>query len=264
MNYLKCVHSTAMAVLVVAAGSPVYGEEAELLTDRPDFTETSFVVRPGRVQIEGGLTVQWEPRSWRQDSLATLRITRYGTTSTLPEALMRVGLLPRLELRLGFPDLVRVPDLEGGNQIQQGDSYLGAKIQLGPDGAPFGFAVIPAVSLPTGGDLVTSDSVDPEIVLTWSRDLGEVWSLGGIVGHARSDDGATTFPTVSLARSLGERTGTFLEWAAELVDGEDSHLIHHGYTFALGPNAQLDLHGGGGLTDSAPDFFIGAGFAFRR
>jgi hypothetical protein len=231
-------------VFAMTAPAVAHGEE-DLLTDRPDFTETSFVIGSGRVQMEGGFT----------------RTESDASTFAAPELLIRIGLTSRLELRLGAPDVIRF-DRSGRTQL--GDSYLGAKIQLGPPGAPYGLALIPALSLPTGGDLVTSDRVDPEIVLTWSRDLNEVWSLGGIVGYADGEDSDTTFPTVALGRSFGERWGVFLEWAASFVDGEDEHIAHHGYTYSLGPNAQLDVHAGVGLTEAADDFFIAGGFAIRR
>jgi hypothetical protein len=225
-----------------------------LLTDRPDFTETSFVVPLRRLQVETGFTYTDGADGER--------------TLTAPELLLRYGIAPRTEVRLGLPDYVRVRG--SGQRVGQfGDTYLGVKQQLGPPGARYGFALIPAVTLPTGGSRVTSDHVDPEIVFAWSRDLSETWSVGGILGYARpTEDGErndTFFPTVSFGRSLSERWGTFIEWAAAFPErGGDVHLLHHGYTYALKSNSQLDLHFGFGLTRAAPDFFIGAGFALRR
>jgi hypothetical protein len=57
----------------------------------------------------------------------------------------------------------------------------------------------------------------------------------------------------------------FIEYAGEFPErGGDVHLLHHGYTYGAGPNRQFDVHFGVGLSSAAPDFFIGAGFAFRR
>jgi Putative MetA-pathway of phenol degradation len=229
-------------------------EEPELLTDRPDFTETSFVVPLRRLQVEGGFTYA--------DGADGERVLN------APELLLRYGLAPRTELRLGLPDYVRVRG--NGQRVGQfGDTYLGVKQQLGPPGARYGLALIPAVILPTGGRAVTSDHVDPEIVLAWARDLSKAWSVGGILGYAwpteegRRND--TFIPTVSFGRSLSDRWGTFFEWAAEFPKrGGDVQLLHHGYTYALRSNSQLDVHFGVGLTRAAPDFFIGAGYAFRR
>jgi hypothetical protein len=238
---------------VPVAWSQEAGEEPELLTDRPDFTETSVVVPLRSLQVESGFTYSDDPD---------------GThTWSGPELLLRYGIGPRTELRLGLPDYIRV---RGGTRVGAfGDTYLGFKQQLARPGARMAWALIPAVTLPTGGSRVTSDRVDPEIVLTWARDLSETWSVGGIVGYARpTEDGErnpVVFPTVSFGRSLSDRWGTFFEWAAEFPErGGDVHLFHHGYTYALRSNVQLDVHLGFGLSDAAPDFFIGAGFAFRR
>jgi hypothetical protein len=228
--------------------------EPELLTDRPDFTETSFVVGRGRLQVEGGFTAE--------DGAGGER------TFNAPELLLRYGIGSRTELRLGVPDYFRVRG--NGQRVSEfGDTYLGFKQQLGPSGARYGYALIPAVTLPTGGGQITSDEVDPEIVFAWSRELSEVWSVGGILGYARpTEEGSrneTVFPTVSFGRSIGGAWGTFFEYAAEFPErGGDVHLFHHGYTYAAGANRQFDVHFGVGLSRAAPDFFIGAGFGYRQ
>jgi hypothetical protein len=255
-------HRWALLVTMVLAGigaGPAFGataaetEEPELLTDRPDFTETSFVVPKGSLQVEGGFT--YENGSDGERSF------------NAPELLLRYGLARRTELRLGLPDYIRVRG-SGSRASGFGDTYVGFKHQLGPNGAPYGFALIPAVTLPTGGDQVSSDRVDPEIVLTWTRDLSEVWSVGGILGFAwpTEDDerNSTFFPTVSFGRPLSARWGMFIEWAAEFPErGGDVHLLHHGYTYALSRVSQADVHLGLGVSRAAPDFFIAGGYAIR-
>jgi len=229
-------------------------EAPEILTDRPDFTETSFVVPLHRLQFESGFTYTDETG----DS---------GHLFNFPEILLRYGFGRRTELRVGVPDFVS-SRLRGARGDGFGDLYLGFKQQLGPPDAAYGFALIPAVTIPTGSDRFSSGEVDPEIVFTWSRDLSEKWSVGGIVGFAwptaGGDRSLNVFPTVSFGRSLSDRWGTFLEWAAEFPEaGGNVHLLHHGYTYLVNPNTQLDLHFGFGVSRAAPDFFIGAGFSTR-
>ena len=234
------------------AGEP--GAEPEILTDRPDFTETSFVVPRGSLQLESGFTYTDEADGG-------------GHTLNLPELLLRYGIGPRTELRLGVPDFLHTR-AAGVRHGSFGDTYFGFKQQLAAEGAPFGFAVIPAIMIPTGSGGSSSGAIDPEVVFTWSRDLSERWSIGGIVGFAypREGGGRTLHivPTVSLGYSLTSRIGTFLEWAADLpAPGRDAHLLHHGYTYALSPTSQVDIHFGFGITRAAPDFFIGGGYAVR-
>jgi hypothetical protein len=227
-------------------------EEEEISTDRPDFTETSVVVPRHRLQLESGFTYTDEADG-------------AGHALNFPELLLRYGVGRRTELRLGVPDHVRSRIAgEGGNFFS--DLYLGFKQQLGPTGAGWGLALIPAVTIPTGSGAQGSGSVDPEIVLTWSRDLSRKWAVGGIAGFAlpreQGERRLTVFPTVSFARSLSDRWGTFFEWAAEFPEGAgDVHLFHHGYTYLVNRTTQADLHVGFGLSRSAPDFFVGAGFS---
>jgi hypothetical protein len=242
-----------LTALPAAGTQPPEEEQPELLTDRPDFTETSFVVPLRSLQIEGGFTYENGADGER--------------TFNGLEVLLRYGIAPRTELRLGAPDYVS--GRGNGQRVGQfGDTYLGFKQQLGPSGARYGVALIPAVMLPTGGSQVGSHHFDPELVLTWSLDLSETWAVGGILGYARpTEEGGrndTFFPTVSFARALSDRWGTFFEWAAEFPErGGDIHLFHHGYTYGLRSNSQLDVHLGFGLTRASPNFFIGAGFAIR-
>ncbi len=246
--------AVAMALLTGPAGAAVRPDAAaeppELATDRPDFTETAIVVPQGSLQLESGFTYAEE-----------------GGVCELsgPEMLLRLGVARRTELRVGVPDYVLVRGQERASGI--GDPSLGFKQQFGPLGT-FDLALIAAVSLPTGSSQVTSDGFDPIAVLGWSQDLSELYSLGGIAGGAWITEGdrhrLSGLVTVALGRSLGERWGMFLEYAAELPEGEpSSQLIHQGFTYAITPASQADLHFGAGITNSAPDFFIGAGYSAR-
>jgi hypothetical protein len=241
------------AAFATADAGSLHAEE-ELLTDRPDFTETSVVVAPKRIQLEGGFT-------YEEGDGYVLR--------TAPELLARVGVLPRAELRLGYDAAF---GSAGGTSLDAGSVYAGSKIQLGPFGAHWGLAAIPAFTFSgsdVGIDDVSGDTAF-ELIFAWSRDLDDRWSLGGIAGPVWDEmDGEgedVVVATVALGTSVNDRIGAFLEWAAEFAsrsDGDDTHLAHHGYTLAMGPRAQLDLHGGVGLTDESPDWFLGAGFAVK-
>ena len=40
-------------------------------------------------------------------------------------------------------------------------------------------------------------------------------------------------------------------------------MLHHGYTYAITPTSQADVHLGFGLSPAAPDFFLGGGYSIR-
>lgn len=221
--------------------------DQELATDRPDFTETSWTVGSRTLQLETGFTLA-QPADGSPHEVSA------------PELLMRVGIASRVEARLGFDRQWR--DAAG----LRNEGSLGAKIQLLDASSPLGLALIPAVAWPLWTD--ESDGFDDrarvaEVALAWSGGLAEPWSIGGMVGSELASDPVHQ-ATVSIGRALGEDMGTFFEWAVEFAEGEAGHLLHHGYTFGLGRDAQLDFHLGFGLTDPAPDFFFGMGLGLRR
>ncbi|MBK8249721.1 MAG: transporter [Gemmatimonadetes bacterium] len=121
------------------------------MTDRPDFTESSETVPTGMAQLESGATVQ-----------------RVGeeTGTTVGEALLRVGLASRVELRLGFNSyaVVRSP---GARQQGLEDASVGAKLGLISGGGVVPkMSVIVASSVPTGAQPFRADKLQPEMKLT--------------------------------------------------------------------------------------------------
>ncbi|MBM3458947.1 MAG: transporter [Armatimonadetes bacterium] len=222
-----------------------------IVTDRPDFTESSLAIPRGMLQIESGFTYTANSDGTR--------------LFNIPETLFRWGIGGKTEIRLAPADFLI--GRNGKTRRGFGDTYLGFKRELGSLGG-FDLALMPAVTLPTSSRGFGSGSIDPEIVLTWARDLKSAWSVGGILGMAwprePGNRNTTFFPTISFSRSLGGRLGWFFEYAGTFSEsGDDVHLLHHGYTYLLNNNSQLDLHGGFGISRAAPDFFIGAGYSVR-
>jgi hypothetical protein len=246
--------AASLAGIVLAAFVALAGADEELRTDRPDFTETAVVVGSGKAQLESGFT-----RASDDDA---------GRVLNAPELLVRCGFNPRAELRLAFDRQWR----SGGGGTDEGS--VGLKIQVTHETATLGLALLPAVTWPMSHTPMTGSSAAPpeataELVVAWSRQIPSPWSVGGILGVSGSGDDHAYGGTLSVGRTLGERIGTFLEWAGEWdVQSSSlqssSHLLHHGYTLALAGDSQLDLHMGLGLNEDAPDYFMGAGFAVRR
>ncbi|MFV1981814.1 MAG: transporter, partial [Rhodothermia bacterium] len=121
-----------------------------IATDRPGFTASAIVVPRGAFQLESGVT------------LVSSSETGGGSVDQLilGEALIRFGLLERLEVRaelpnynsLSFGDELDIPSVNGF-----GDSGLGVKYQIGPidDRASFDLAVLGMISVPTGSEAFT-------------------------------------------------------------------------------------------------------------
>jgi Putative MetA-pathway of phenol degradation len=217
-----------------------------IITDRPDFTESGVSVPVGKVQVEGGI-------GWANQASV-------GGVS-LPDMLIRIGIVRGLEVRLGVPDYQSSEFLEG-----YGNASLGGKLDINNLIAGWETAVIAMLELPTGAEGVGSEHASGEVILAGGTDINSVYSLGSqvMVGVTGTDDGADFVfgGTVVVGRSITEALGSFLELATLIHDTDGTAvLLHGGLTYVLRNNLQLDFHGAVGLTADSPDSLIGAGFA---
>ena len=217
-----------------------------IATDRPDFTESTSAVAFGRLQIEAGTTLAREPGA--------------QTVLSGPEMLIRVGMGSGFEARFVLPDAA-APFTSHARlgEAEFGDAAAGFKAELG-QAAGVDAAVIVEVSVfGTAGP-------SPRALFVVGRDVSPRVSVGGQAEATfdREAERVLVGGTLVGGLGLGERAGTFLEIAASGVpDGPAAVVLHHGYTLALGDALQLDVHGGAGLTRTAPDVFVGAGVGVR-
>lgn len=251
-------------------------EKAELteplVTDRPDFTESTDAIPRGHFQIEGG---------------HTFTLDREGRTRsrghTAPETLLRVGVFDKFELRFGWEGYSwineRFPaESRAGRRIMRAewsqggsDLYLGFKYKFWEQaGWRPHFGIIPALSAPSGSAGVSSGDADPEIKLAWSYDLPHDLALSGNVNFAvPSEDGRRFFQpgaSLSLGFPLLENVGGYVEYFGFYPNarGADcAHALNGGATWRITDNFQIDWRAGFGLNEEADDFFTGVGFAFR-
>jgi hypothetical protein len=239
------------AALLMAPVTARGQDAAELVSDRPDFTESAVAVAPGRVQLEAGVTTtRDEGESARE----------------LGEVLVRVGMTEGLELRLGLGSWVDAGEAEGWD-----GGSLGLKAQLLESwGRRPALAVLIGTSTPLGDEEVADESWQPEAKLALGWELGEALELGVNAGYARPGEGETRFDQAQWSAALGwgatERLGFFLEafgFDQEAPEGEATSYLDAGATWLVGPDLQLDVRFGRGLNDEAADWFAGTGVVAR-
>jgi hypothetical protein len=239
----KIISLHGMALLCLPVGVLAQAPRP-LVTDRPDFTESTQVVGAGAVQAEAGVTAGWPEGA--------------GTISG-PELLLRVGLSRSVELRLGLPSLIR----ESRSRVATsgaGPASIGLKLELLRGRTAAGF--VAGAEVPTGSRPFGDGAVTPAVRLVVAREVGVV-SMA-TMGSAVFDDRVRYEQTVVASHPLGSTMGFFVEYAAGFGGGvEDKHLGHVGIAWRLTDDLQVDVHGGRSLRgDAAP--FIGAGLAIRR
>jgi len=235
--------------------------KTDLVTDRPDQTESSFTVPLKSLQIETGFIMEID----KTDLFSQIS---YAYNSTL----LRYGLLENLELRLGIEymgDKItnRLNDdtyrLAGFSPL-----YTGFKLKvteengLKPEIAFLGGLVLPF----TAGNEYKPDYSGANIRFAFSHTLTDRISIGYNLGAEW--DGETAIPGYfySFATGIGisDKLGGFIEsYGLILENGYKEHMLDAGFTYLLIQNLQFDLSGGIGINNNAPDSFISFGLSYR-
>ncbi len=236
---------------------PARAELPEMVTDRPDYTESTNLVGKGVVQMENGFTVERG---------------REGSTLSGPELLMRIGLNKHLEFRIGGDGFLsqRAPGVTG--VAGYSDVELAVKIAVFDQGRHRpALSLIPIVSVPLGSPDFSSGDYDPTLKVALSKDLPKGFSLGGNVNSSSLTTTDGRFSQTAFSASLGHSLGReyrayweifgFTPWEKA---GSAAWIANSGLTRSLGKNAQIDVRIGKRLTDSGPDWFWGFGVAFRQ
>ena len=242
-----------------------------LVSDRPDFTESTLTIPAGHLQLESGYTFNYD----RHDGRRTKR-------HTFPEVLLRVGVAEDVELRIGWEGWARTESLSTmRNDVGRrtlltetvtggSDLSVGFKFHLADqDGIRPDLGLIVAADLPTGHHAYTSGDVDPNLGLLWAYDLDDDWSLAGNLNLALPTEAGTRIvePSASLSVGYGitDGVGAYFEYFGFYPGshGPDTHYVNGGLTFLVTDDFQIDLRAGAGLNDDSDDFFTGIGFVWR-
>ena len=232
-----------------------------ITTDRPDFTEASSTVGAGVEQVEMGYTYTHD-----DDDVAT------GSHST-PEALFRIGTsINWLELRLAANLLQENAGSVSANGAE--DLYLGAKLGLtAQDGVLPEMALVPQMTVPTGGSAFSNNQVLPGVNWLYGWDVTDDLSTAGSTQFNRSVDPATGAGYTEWAQSwtvgysLHDRVAMYSEWYALIPHSADTPQTEHygngGFTVLLNDDIQWDIRAGVGLNEPADDYFLGTGLSIR-
>ncbi len=272
LNTLRLPRLSRELTIVLLAGSltmaaPLFAAEPELITDRPDQTESPQTVKPGSVQIEIGA-------SFTNDEDGGIETDSFS----VPETLVRIGLTARTELRVGWSGRQDVDIRIGRGSFSStgsGDAELGIKLALTDNDQPgTQVGLLLSSSVPVGDDEFTSDSWDLSarvlVAHTLTDSVSFSYNLG--VETFTEDDGfdedtlAAAIYTATLGFGLTDSLGAFLEIYGEIglsAGGKPQHLFDGGFTYLVRDNVQLDIVAGVGISDPADDWFVGVGVSFR-
>jgi hypothetical protein len=259
--------SFALAGLLSVAGTMVHAEEKDaIVTDRPDFVESSDVVGNGRFQVETGIAVERNKADGRKD--------RTITTPTL----LRIGTGAAWELRLETDGrtVLRTEDLAtGASDTVRGyaDVSIGVKWHaMDGNGASPSIGVLGHVDVDSGSSAFRGNGMRPSLRVVAEWDLPGEMSLGLMPGlvYDKTGDGkrfaAGIFGAV-LGKAWNDRFRTFVEIAAPQIararNGGTIATLDVGAAYLLSDRWQIDAALYRGLNRNTADLTLAAGLSAK-
>lgn len=223
----------------------------EIVTDRPDVTNSSIVVPVGSLQSENGVNVSARDGARIFD----------GTNSRL-----RLGVAPCVELLVDLPTYfaaVRSPASSGFSDIAPA-----VKWQISPVPGKVDLSAVFGVALPTGTTGIAGPGAQPYVQFPWSWELYYGWGLSGMITEfIRPSDPTSklvTQTTFVIEKKVSEKASLFVECVGYYPDHSGpSQLLNSGGIYRLTPTQQIDFHVAFGLNHNSPNYIFGVGYSFR-
>jgi Putative MetA-pathway of phenol degradation len=237
-------------IAVASAAEYCPDSQSEIQTDRPDVTNSSFVVPTGSLQAENGINLTARGASRSID----------GTNTRI-----RLGVAHCTELLVDLPDYFR--PARGRDPTGFSDVMPALKMQLGPLPGDVVFSATAGLGFPTGASRISGHGYNPYVQFPWSREIGGGWSLSGMFTQfwfAGQKSNAISEVTFVVEREVGAHADLFVEHVGDYSNhGGPSQLINTGGAYRFTATQQIDFHAGFGLTNRAPSYIFGLGYSVR-
>lgn len=215
--------------------------KAQIVTDRPDQTESSSTVGGGNLQIESGILV-----GFAGEGNASVRQVLAPTT------LFRYGITKGIELR--FVNQFETQKTLFQDKSTQGisDLEIGTKIQLlQKEDVNTEIAFLSHLILPIGATAFTNEKFGVINKLSIAHDLSENMALGYNIGYNYfgTGKGDLTY-SVALGVGVNDKVGIYVEPYGDLVEFKDLVVnFDAGFTYLVNPDLQLDFSFGTSATE---------------
>ncbi len=248
-----------LALLSSLALAQTSTDSDPISTVRPRMTDTTRIVPKDNLQIEAGLDIGFDGY-------------HDGRRDTFGETLVRYGLAPRLELRIGLPSYTNwrtINLFDGFGDVSVSASYL-----LGRLGAAH-FALSPRLTLPTGARYPHVEHPAPSAFVTGEAPIGKGFSVASTVGYShveydypfltdrnRFDALQATFAVERALR--GNRASVFTEFSGSYINGFlPNQAVNFGGRLRLSHDSQVDVRLTVPIDDGNRQSAVGLGYAVR-
>jgi hypothetical protein len=241
-----------------------------IATDRPDQTESPYLVPRGMFQIETGIWMENDRNEGRR-----IKNKAYNTT------LFKIGVSDQFELRLiseylGSKEYQRdslIRNIHGINSVA-----IGTKIFISKErGIIPKTSLIAHLQLPyIGYKEFRPAHLAPRFRFVMQNTISDRISVAYNIGAEWDGDSqsATAIYTISCAISLADGLGMFVEGYGFMTENSNEenkfdgtfsndHRLDAGFTYQVQKNLQVDISGGIGLSANSPDNFLSAGISWR-
>jgi hypothetical protein len=244
----------------------------EMITDRPDRTESPYTVDAGHFQIEADIL------SYSYDRYNSAHTDSRVEAFSISPINLKAGLLGNLdgELILQTYNAVREHDRTAGSVKRSrgfGDIIPRLKWNLwGNDGGSTAFGIMPFFKIPTSQDGIGNNAVEGGIILPLAIQLGAGWEMG-VMSVAEVDQNLSGTGehfrfsnSLVLGHQIVGKLAGYVEFFSAVRTERGSEWLGTadvGLTYLLTENLQLDIGVNVGVTRSADDINPFLGISYR-
>lgn len=217
--------------------------------DRPDQTESVFVVPKNYLQAETGFMFE--------------KINNTDKNFYLPTILWKYGLNNKVELRLITEFSKTITNSEKNYNLQP--ITLGFKTALIEEKG-----IIPKISFIGGieigkNEILQRKIVIPEFRFTFQNTINEKTSLGYNLGMTWNEELLETYLyTFTLGKTITQKLNYFVEMYGFISPNQTAdQRINGGVTYLVNNDFMLDTSAGIGLSKISPKYFLSMGISYR-
>ena len=242
-----------MMILALGSLSAMAQDEVEFTADRPGASTGPSVVGKGVIQLEQGLQYDGDGGAG---------------TFTFSNTLLRYGLFPNMELRLGGDGFLYSSDGRSTSYIPAFSGLsVGTKIKcFDGHGAIPAVSVLADFSIPrTASDGFNVDHLAPSLYLLFENPVCDWLSIGYNLGAEWDGTlpGATTFAALCLGFSATDSLGCFVESYNYFNELGNAYCMDFGLNWQVSRKVQLDVAANMDLTNPAQCWAISCGVAWQ-
>lgn len=241
---------TALLASTFTAGSL----QAQLVTDRPDQTESASVVPQKALQLETGILIGY-------NGIEKPTERRF----LVPTNLFRYGISHSVELR--FVGQFEVLKRSSAQMEGISDLEIGTKIQLlRNENSNTDIAFLTHLIIPLGTESLSNNHFGTVTKVSVSHILDETFGLGYNVGYDYFGEGKGDLTySLSLGIGLTDRMGIYVEPYGELTNLEKYVLnFDTGFTYLATNQLQFDVSLGTGINQNMAYFAFGCSWLIQK